>query len=173
MLKILLVEDTRQHLRDAIEASREFGNIELVWATTGVEAEKKMVGYDEHMVRVPLVDGVVTDVFMPLMTVDHRPEMNHAESPVGVGVALLAHRVGIPVVFCTAGWHHGKGCAWIHHFFNDLPPTQPNDVSIPMIDSSFQYESEADTKDWKQAFETVLDIINKKSSTTSSAVGQE
>ncbi|MEK7535703.1 MAG: response regulator [Patescibacteria group bacterium] len=143
-MRILVVEDNKKHMQDAVAAAKEF-DIELVTATTVEEASRMLRPSD----ILPAVDGVVTDLFMPFTS---RPPYNADDQPCGLSVVLKAQKAGIPVIICTAGSHHGIKYQWVCDLGRSLGWPE-------MADSSFDNYKDAETKNWQGAFKKLLGII--------------
>lgn len=107
MKKILLVEDTPSHMSEgwAFLKSQE---VEVVTATNASEAYAILGRFRSKKLQLP--DGVITDLYLPHC---ERAPHNNPELPCGLGVAMLAKSLQIPVVICTAGYHHGGRYEWI------------------------------------------------------------
>jgi|SRR6185369_2406269 len=149
MLKILVVEDTPKHMADALRVAAEMG-IEVVTATNAEDAGRamrKLKGYDEHekLVYTPQVDGVVTDIFLPLA---EREPYNHAKSPCGIKVAFQAQNAGILFELCTDGYHHGAELEWIAELGVELGWPY-------MIDGGQKHGDVSPSKPWRRAFESL------------------
>ena len=149
-MRILIVEDNEKHMSDAIRVAKEMG-VEIATARNAAEAAKEMADgywYDDGQLTA-LVDGVVSDIYMPLCDDD---PWNHGSSPCGILVAHKAVKAGIPLVLCTAGYHHGSKYEWINQLARLLDWAS-------IVDSSRDYHKEADTKPWKEALESVIGKI--------------
>lgn len=146
-MKILLVEDKHEHLKQAIAVLRE-NNIEFVAAMTARDATDKLYRDGTS------IDGVITDIYMPL---NDQRYWDHGECPCGLVVAAEAVKRNIPFVFCTSGYHHGSKFQWISDFCGTLG----GPWRVPMVDSGSDMYEEAKTKPWKQALERLLAIINE------------
>ena len=143
-MRILIVEDTANHMANAVQAvrkaAREKGiSIEILLATTALDAENEM-GYEEA-----LVDGVISDVYMPLNGTDDR--WSHSDCPCGLNVVARARKLHIPVAFCTDGSHHGKKIQWLFSL------CQEGALELPKLVGG---------KDWTRALEIILEEIAKK-----------
>jgi len=98
----------------------------------------------------PLVDGVITDLFVPISNRGLR-EIN--EGPNGLVVAATCQRLKIPYIICTAGYHHGSKYNWANHMHRAMGGPE-------MIDNGGS-ESEAEHKDWKSAYKVLKEIVEK------------
>lgn len=154
--RILVVEDNQKHLNDAIRVAKRMG-IELITATDAT-GDNYMEGIIPLMAKwdgeaeewQPLIDGVVTDIFMPLS--QKSPRFNHDKNPCGLIVAAWAHKLNIPFVFCSSIYHHSIKMEWVHKFVGAMG--WPHIVDMYPEDGD--NESETDTKDWKTAFEKII-----------------
>lgn len=145
-MKILIAEDNEKELHRAVEIAQKMG-FEVITSAWASEASKlvcrtEYLQEDPYYKHTPLVDGVITDIFMPYFGPDD-PRHN-SDSPCGVMVALAAKACGIPAVFCTGGYHHGSKFQWIQ---SSGPYTM-----IHMIDGGSGEEMDG-FKDWKKALE--------------------
>lgn len=148
--KVLVVEDNERHRADAVRVLREAG-IEVFVAKTAQEAEQMLDGYnlldEANLPPEDGVDGVITDVYMPLQP--FRP-FDHADHPCGLVVAAKAAEKGLPVVLCTAGHHHGPSYEWINRLSGYL--------RLRMVDRCDEVpmgSEEAPSKDWSDALEAL------------------
>jgi CheY-like chemotaxis protein len=149
MKTILVVEDNSQHLRAAVVALESAG-VTVVTAVDASEGMKKMRREKEGSKHwrpeyEAAVDGVITDIYMPYVD---SPAYRHDKDPCGVLVASEAKRLGIPVIFCTSGYHHGDRYQWIFELGKV--------IDVSMVDSgqsSSRDPEERPSKDWKKALE--------------------
>ncbi|MCR4334421.1 MAG: response regulator [Patescibacteria group bacterium] len=151
-MKILIVEDNIAELARAVKIATEMG-FEVVTATDA-SVGSKMVCKDvwnqttNETTYTPLVDGVVTDIFMPYF--EKEDWRHNSDSPCGVMVAMAAKAAGLPCCFCTGGYHHGAKFQWIQ--------TMGRYINIGMVDSGSGEEMDAPKK-WKEALENVKSSI--------------
>ncbi len=154
-MKILIVEDKASELALALKTAIEMG-FEVVTAINA-SVGSKMVCKDHYDPKTgettfePLVDGVVTDIFMPYF--EEGQGHDNSDSPCGVLVAAAAIAAKIPVAFCTGGYHHGLKFQWIQTMSRYLP--------VGMVDTGSREEMDA-PKDWKKAFEGLRVWIERK-----------
>lgn len=156
--KILVIEDTVKHLEDAKAFFASLADkVEVVYARDGVEAKYYQVDVDETGSCIPKpregIDGIISDIYFPLNQKDSR--FNTPE-PIGVEVALIAKQIGIPCVLNTAGYHHGSKYEWI----NALARLQGWSLVDAHMDDS-NPNKEADSKNWKWAYEKLERMIKK------------
>lgn len=153
MKRILIVEDTKKHMEDAVRVAKELG-FEVVTATTAREGQ--------DIIREGGIDAVVTDIYIPLSSSSH---LNHSESPCGINVAIAAKKAGVPCIFCTDMGHHGSKLEWLFQITKDLGLP-------PMVDGgkggtlrSDYYHGAAGEKLWEKAIIQVIRGIDPRSST--------
>lgn len=175
---VLVVEDNERHMSDAVKFLETAG-IKVVKAVNATEALKIMVKKTEQneyygdivglacMIRnehpaanlteevrkllLPTVDAVITDLYMPLSTT---AKFAHANDPTGLLVASGARALGVPVVICTAGNHHGAKYEWIHKMTLM--------EGFTMVDQYDAGEGEAPSKGWKYALEALQKLAAVK-----------
>lgn len=155
--KILIVEDNTAELDRAVKIAESMG-FEILTATDASVGSKMVCRTDfdnkkNVWTHTPLVDGVVTDIFMPYF--EKGDERHNSDSPCGVMVGMAAKASGIPCTFCTGGYHHGSKFQWIQ--------TMGRYIDIGMIDSGSREEMDAPKK-WKEALENVKYWIEQKNS---------
>lgn len=155
-MKILIVEDNAAELARAVKIATEMG-FEVVTAMDASIASRMVC--DDHWdsktgeyTYTPLVDGVVTDIFMPYF--ESKDERHNSDSPCGVMVAMAAKACGLPCIFCTGGYHHGSKFQWIQ--------TMGRYTEIGMVDSGLDEEMDA-PKNWKKALEFMKHWIERRS----------
>ncbi|MFH1400672.1 MAG: response regulator [Nanoarchaeota archaeon] len=136
--RILVIEDSPQHLADARQVLDSKEGVEAVYATTYRQARSILQ-------QEPPVDGIITDIYFPYMD----DEMYNQPEPIGVRVAVEAAKEGTPFVMCTAGYHHGKRYQWI----SELAWMQDWDFVEPA--HHYDVEHDAPKKDWEQAYSTL------------------
>lgn len=156
-MKILIAEDNEVELKRAIKIAEELG-FEVVTAMLASVASRaccqtEHLQEEPYVKHTPLVDGVVTDIFMPYF--EEGDPRHNAESPCGVQVALAALACGIPVVFCTGGHHHGSKFQWIQSCASN------GFLNAGMIDSGRDEQTDA-PKNWRKAIELVKRLIENK-----------
>lgn len=137
-MRILIVEDNKKHMEDAVLAVEGLGH-EAVCATT--------VGYADHILEEEKIDAVVTDVYLPLD--DSREKWNHSKCPCGINVSVSARMRGIPCVFCTDGNHHDGQLEWLNGLIliGEVFP-EAGIILPPMIDG----------KNWEWAIKVVTEM---------------
>ena len=161
-LKFLVVEDNEKHAADAKRVAEKMG-LNIVTARTEREAENLMYKIEwrkgEGECHIQLVDAVVTDIFLPLIGAEAaggRTLWDNDQSPCGLLVAMKAQKAKIPFALCTSGYHHGAKYQWIQYMTRLLG--WPD-----MVDChTAGYEGEADTKNWKSAFEQAIKEVQKR-----------
>ena len=153
--KILIIEDNPKHIQDAREFFAKKSGIDIIIARNSSEAGETLCKYErvegEFPKRVkPEIDGVISDIYFPLCDSSQwdQPE------PIGIKIAIECSKVKLPFVLNTAGFHHGRKYEWIYHL------AQSEDWTI--IDSGNDYEQDADSKDWKRAFEALERNISRQ-----------
>lgn len=153
MKRILIVEDTKKHMDDAVRVAKELG-LEVVTATTAKEGIEIIMNGG--------IDAVVTDIYIPLT---NSYNWNHSESPCGINVAVAAKKAGVPCIFCTDMGHHGSKLEWLFQITEDLGLS-------PMVDGgkggtlqSDYYHGTAGEKLWEKAITYVINEIDPQSST--------
>jgi len=144
-LNILVIEDNEKHLEDA---ERFFvihcGRVNVIFAKTYWEAAEYL--------DAAKVDGIISDIHFPRN--DH-PNWSQPE-PIGAMVMVLCRERKIPCILNTDGYHHGSRNQWICDLQRSL--------GLPeIVDASTDYRKEAETKNWKKAYEKLLEEISKKS----------
>lgn len=138
-MKILVIEDTEKHIREAKDFFKNKQDTNLVFAKTFEDAER-------HLVKGQ-VDGVISDIFFPLRK---SPPWSQ-EEPIGVAVMILCRERNIPCILNTAGYHHGSRYQWICELQQEL--------HLPgIIDASGDSYAEADTKNWEGAYNALCEI---------------
>lgn len=151
MKKILVVEDTATHMEEAVALLQSKG-FDVVTAVTMNEA-KHLLMKEKSLMRSgekASIDGVITDLYMPL--IHGFPGYDHAEHPCGLGVAMIAKALGIPVVICTAGYHHGLKYEWINHALRESQMCRLVDVYLQ------GKEAESPHKEWQAALDVLKEI---------------
>lgn len=139
MLKILVIEDKTNHLRDIrelLERRKAKGiNIDVDYSTDYADAEKKL--------QTKSYDGVMTDIFFP------QNKNKTATDPLGLRIGDHALELGIPVVFVSD--------INIHRNAHDV---------LDVIRSKYkqegyyaEFEDVTGTKLWKQAFVGLMFLI--------------
>lgn len=142
-MKILVVEDNAKHQKEVRAFLRTFEDVEAVYAWSLESAITNMLSG---------VDGILCDIFMPLMDARRGEEAQH---PMGVAILLLAAERGIPCVLVTAGYHHGSKYQPVCEFQRWF--------GAPEIVDSSGGEAEAETKDWPKGLEVLKGIIAERS----------
>lgn len=150
-MRVLVVEDNPGHLREAVRILSDAG-VTVETATNAYDGVKKMRREKEgcrpsRPEYEPLVDGVLTDIYMPYAD---DQAFQHDKDPCGVLVATEAKKLELPVVFCTSGYHHGDRYQWVFELGKAL--------GVPMVDGgqSRHSDPEPPSKDWKKALEWLL-----------------
>lgn len=69
--------------------------------------------------------------------------------PGGLGLTLLARKVGLPSVMCTAGYHHGARYEWICGLSRDLSLGK-------IVDGCADLVGEGEHKQWGKAYEALV-----------------
>ena len=141
-MKILVVEDNPKHQRDVRAFLKTIEGVEPIYAWSLEGAIKGMDG----------VNGVLSDIYMPLMDARRGEEAQH---PIGVAVLMMARERNIPCVLVTAGYHHGSKYQPVCEFQRWL--------KAPEIVDGSGGEAESETKDWSKGFEVLKDLIAKRS----------
>jgi CheY-like chemotaxis protein len=145
-LTVLVIEDNAKHLEDMERFVQTLGHkvASVLSATTYSEASAYL--------QVGKVDGVISDIHFPLC----EESMWSQPEPIGVMVTVLCKERGIPCVLNTDGYHHGSRNEWICQMMREL--------CLPsIVDASNDYNKEAETKNWKKAFESLFTEIEKQS----------
>ncbi|MEO6536699.1 MAG: hypothetical protein ABIT47_03310 [Candidatus Paceibacterota bacterium] len=147
-VRILIFEDTVDHIRDAVAACESAG-VSVSVSTNLQEAMDCFEGEEPGKMR-PWA-GIISDIYMPEMGFG-----NQSISPLvpgGVPVALAAEALGVPFVHCTSGYHHGDQYNWIC----DLGRQRgwPQMVDVPS-------EREGGSKDWPKAIQVLLGLIAQR-----------
>ncbi len=154
--RILIVEDKPEELEKAVRIAEELG-FEMITGTTArahkmvckVNEGSKENSYESSY--TPLVDGVVTDIFMPLFEEGDR--RHNSDSPCGVLIAAAAVAAKIPCIFCTGGYHHGSKFQWIQCLDRYM--------DVLMCDSGSDEETDA-SKNWKEAIGSLKLLLERK-----------
>ena len=141
-MKILVVEDNPKHQRDVRAFLKTVAGIEPVYAWS----------LESAIDNLDAVDGVLCDIFMPLMDAQRGQEAAH---PMGVAVLMMARERKIPCVLVTAGYHHGSKYQPVCDFQRWL--------DAPEIVDGSHGEIEAETKDWPRGLEVLQALITKRS----------
>lgn len=147
-MKILIVEDDAAELVQAVRIAQEMG-LETVVSETASKGARMVCELrgppgSPSSSYTPLVDGVVTDIFLPYF--ERGDKRHNSDSPCGVLVAMAAIAAKIPWVFCTGGNHHGSKLQWITSMDAYMP--------VYMVDTGESEEMDA-PKDWRKALENV------------------
>jgi len=141
-MKILVIEDNLKHLDDAKRFFAEQAGVQPIFTSTFHGAAR--------FLEKGKVDGVISDIYFPL-TNDitwGQPEA------IGVSVMILCRERKIPCVLNTAGYHHGTRYQWVCDLQRAL--------GLPeIVDASSNYNQEADTKNWQQAFDALRELISR------------
>lgn len=143
---ILVIEDDLKHLDDAKKFFAD-KDVKVIYVRTLREASKYLPPSKVE------IAGVISDIYFPL-TDDHGTWSN--PEPIGVRVGIVCRDHNLPCVLNTAGYHHGAKYEWICQMSYGVVEGFP-----PIIDASSDYHKEAQTKDWKEAFNALLLLINK------------
>jgi CheY-like chemotaxis protein len=153
--RILIAEDKEEELSRAVKIAEELG-FEVVTAKDASSASRLATKTNwpttvaEKTTFTPLVDAVVTDIFMPY---DLDSEMHReATEPCGLLVQAAAKAAEIPCAFCTGGYHHGRKFQWIH--------TMATYIDCGMLDSGRGEETDA-PKRWKEVLEMMKGILER------------
>jgi hypothetical protein len=156
-MKILIVEDNKQHLIDAVSAVKAAGH-EAITARTMSEAFD-ILPISEHVDNHLGIDGVITDVHLPFALHRGRGGQDYTDSsiPCGVAIGVVCDKWNIPFVFCTDGYHHANKLEWLH----TLCWNERN--GWKMIDGDTDsYTGAAASKNWSLAIEKLLEVIESK-----------
>lgn len=143
---ILVIEDDSKHLDDAKKFFAD-KDVKIIYARTLRETSKYLPPSKVE------IAGVISDIYFPL-TYEHGTWSN--PEPIGVRVGIVCRDHNIPCVLNTAGYHHGARYQWIFDMSTGAVKGFP-----PMVDASGDYHEEAQTKNWKEAFETLLSLMKK------------
>lgn len=154
-LEILVVEDRQTHLADAKDFFSRVEGVNVSYATTFSEAEEYLgVHCAPHPYCEPKVDGVITDIYLPIG--NRFKGRSGDEDPVGLLVAARCHMKKLPFVFCTAGYHHGAKYNWINMLQRTMGWPE-------MVDGSGDPYAEAEHKPWERAYKTLKEVIERHS----------
>lgn len=148
LMKILVIEDNRKHMDDAIDFFEKMENVVFEMA------------YDYRQARAELekgeIDGVISDIYFPYNSDDERPGFR-TEEPIGVGILMLCREKKIPCILNTSGYHHGSRYQWIFDLlgFADLP--------FALVDSGKwdNKEGESESKNLEEAFGRLQRLISE------------
>ncbi|MFH0854252.1 MAG: hypothetical protein V1891_02055 [bacterium] len=145
MKRILVIEDDPKHLDDA-KNFFENEDVKVTYVSNYNDAIVVMLKWDAKNFKYVKgdVDGVISDIYFPLTD----DEQWNQPEPIGVRVAVELTQVGIPFVLNTAGYHHGRKYEWIGQFARGQRWT--------LIDNSGDHEKEAKSKNWKEAYSSIL-----------------
>ncbi len=169
--RMLVIEDSPEHMADARALFSAMEGLETSYASSWEEVNRfnrrpdqspndpvilenllysmpvyKTVGAE----LVPIVDGVITDLFFPLESWD----LGY-EEPNGLIAAAVCKDLGIPYVVCTAGYHHGRKYEWAHQMLlQGLRGPKMVDC-YDRLDS----EAEAPQKNWLAAYEKLKELV--------------
>jgi len=99
----------------------------------------------------PLVDGVITDLFFPILG---RGIQGLDDAPNGLLVVATCKGVEIPCVICTAGYHHGRKYEWANLMNRAMGNPDMVDCYTPGNN-----DAEGQHKNWKAAYETLKEIV--------------
>lgn len=146
-MRILVIEDTAKHLKDAMQYSEQLVDCTVDFATT-------LAGTME-LLRKNQYNGAISDVFFPAEVGE---SVETFENAITISTKLV--EMGVHHVFNTAGNHHGwkyKDFIWktpkgIH---NENPY---HFLATGMIIEAYPDDSyaEKDTKQWAAAFRYIL-----------------
>jgi CheY-like chemotaxis protein len=151
-MKILVVEDTPRHLQEAVRVLTEAGH-EVVTATNYDDLHKAYERQEDGPHK-PLIDGAISDIYVPLSKARGGGKYNNSFCPVGLLVAADITRSGIPVVFCTDGNHHGDHFQWIDELAHVM--------GWPLMVDGVMWDGRFVQKDWKKALDLLIQEIAKK-----------
>ena len=138
-MKILVIEDSSKHLRDAAKFfSTQHPEIKIEYVTS----------IDPRWdIKPGAFDGVISDIFFP-------PKGCSQEEPVGVAVMIICRELGIPCILNTTGYHHGPRYDWI--------VSLQRAIGLPnMVDATEDRYAEAETKNWAGALEALMRVVNE------------
>jgi len=156
-MKILVVEDSEQEMRKAVEVITSAGHQAITaeyvyWGMRHLVKDWPLNTENlEKAANAP--DAVISDIMVPWSY-----EGNKTQSPGGVLVGWTCSQLQIPFVFCTSGYHHGPSYQWVDTFtrLNKWPR---------MVDGiSCKGETNKDEKrkkDWDYALKKLLELCNK------------
>lgn len=179
MKRILVIEDGEKHREDARAFFKGLdGEVEVTYATSYNAGSKEITSTIEGRIQY---DGAIVDIYMPQSTftpeseaslvarvksMEERGDVKGAEHfrsiletervksneliPGGVGLAMLAGKASLPFVICTAGYHHGARYEWISALSRTLGWGE-------IVDGCKDYLGESDNKDWKGAYEALIE----------------
>jgi len=154
--RILVVEDSTQHLADAARIGREMG-LEIIEAKTVRIGETEIATDFKPADFVP-VDGVVTDIYMVFAAM---PEDQSEHQAGGLVVAAAALKYKIPFVLCTAGNHHGAKYQWISSMCSNLGWRVIEGWGSDR-GARHHRDYESPEKNWAEAFNALLRKIEEK-----------
>lgn len=165
-LRILVIEDQAQHLDEASDYFRTVSGCEVDFCTNYNNASRAI-----HQREYA---GVIIDIYIPAEDPRDRPQPAKVawavDMPVGLLIAADCHVKNIPFVFCTSGYHHGAKYQFVNSFQN-IMSRKYSDWKPAMIDCNNMVEGkaigenpniEADHKNWKAAYETLMGMIDAK-----------
>lgn len=144
-MKILVVENDKKHIADAVNFFKGLPEVEVVYAST---LQGQYNGASNYLDPAK-VDGVISDIFF---TLDGK--YFTSEEPIGVAVLVICNQKGIPCVLNTSGYHHGQRYQWISWVTGTL--------KAPAMVDTGSNDKNADTKNWAKAFETLKKLITKE-----------
>lgn len=145
-MRILIIEDSEKHLKDARKHVVTLKGCKVDFATTLAEAM--------DLLQKNHYDGVISDVFFPATT---GASAETFENAITLSAKLI--ELGIHHVFNTAGNHHGKeyeGFLWktpmaIHNNNNS------HFLTTGMIIEN--YKGDSSRKQWQAAFRYILLVL--------------
>jgi hypothetical protein len=143
-MKILVIEDNEKHLNDAKAFFSGIVGLEVIYAE---DYRKSKVSE-----KILEVDGVISDIFFPLAKGDNTWGQ---EEPIGVSIMMRCREMKLPCILNTSGYHHGSRYQWICDLQRDLKLPE-------IVDSSGDYFKDAETKNWKYAYEALTELIKAK-----------
>lgn len=164
-MDILIVDDKKESMMNGMRAGIEAMDIEDEpskpyngISTAGRLSPDEVIGVTNTKDAKKVfrsVDLVVCDVQMPCHSHDGR-QMTSEDTPGGVSIALEALSEGIPVVFCSSGYHHGDALEWLYRSYHFLE--EMSDVPVELVTET----NEEGEKRWGQAFELALEIAESE-----------
>ncbi len=144
-LRILVIEDNEHHMQDVQHMLGERQKV--------VDLDVTYVGTLKQAYECMSVDGIISDVFFPGREGD-KPE-NQAYRMVA-----KANEMGVPIVLCTDGDHHGP------HLEGITNKLWSNESFLDMVDYAvncperIHHVIESRMKNWPKAYHCLMSKIN-------------
>ncbi len=153
-----MIEDKPEEMAKAKELLDQQG-IEGVYAQDFEEASYYLGvdGFcpDRGSLTAPQIDAVLSDIFFPLVKEGYfEDQYVGEEEPIGVAIAMICQRQGIPCILVSSEFHHGPRLQWVTALIRTL--------ELPEIvgGTTSALRGVKEPKNWGRALETLKGRLN-------------